>query len=219
MSPEGYRREATITGFPGAFQFWFLCASAKTSSQDQAAEGALMSRHLALSLALACLLAGPAAGQMRKADFVLLSGDTDDAIRLAKVIKDVFANEPSARRLVTMARDSVIQSWLEERNPTQLTDQERAAVLNPEYYDHPVLREVTVALGANPPSIIIGWEVPPRLWPRLASSMAQVANRIVRDGALFARRAVRLSVKFQGAELYRANADVDGNVTVIFVYE
>jgi hypothetical protein len=49
--------------------------------------------------------------------------------------------------------------------------------------------------------------------------MAQVANRIVRDGALFARKAVRVSVMLQGAETYRVNADADGNVTVVFVYE
>lgn len=178
-----------------------------------------MGRRVAVWLGLFCLVAASASGQVRRGDFVLLTGDTDEAIRLAKTIKDLFATDPAARRTVSQARDVLIQSWLEEKHPLQLTDQERAAVQNPEQYDRPVLRDVTVALNANPPSIVIGWDVPPRLWPRLGGTVALVANRIVRDGALFARRALRLSVKLQGAEVYRANADADGSVTVIFVYE
>jgi hypothetical protein len=166
-----------------------------------------------------CLSAVPAPGQMRRAEFVTLAGDTDDAIRLAKTIKDTFATDPTARRSVTQARDAVIQSWLEERGPHQLTDQERLAVMNPDHYDQPVLREIAVALGANPPSITLGWDVPLRMWPRLSATLGSVANRLVRDGALLARKGLRLSVRFQGAEVYRANADVDGNVSVIFVYE
>lgn len=178
-----------------------------------------MSLRLAILGGLLCLTALPAAGQVRRADFVLLAGDTDDAIRLAKSIKDFFATDPVARRSLTQARDVLIQSWLEEKHPLQLTEQERAALQNPEHYDRPVLRDVSVALNANPPSIVIGWDIPPRLWPRLGASLAPVASRVVRDGALFARRALRLSVRLQGAEMYRANADADGNVTVIFAYE
>jgi hypothetical protein len=178
-----------------------------------------MARRVVVLLGLICLVAVSASGQARRGDFVVLAGDTDEAIRLAKTIKDLFATDPSARRAVAQARDVLIQSWLEEKHPLQLTDQDRAAVQNPEQYDRPVLHDVTVALNANPPSIVIGWDVPPRLWPRLGGTVALVGNRIVRDGALFARRALRLSVKLQGAEMYRANADADGNVTVIFVYE
>lgn len=171
------------------------------------------------SLGLIFLAVSTAAGQMRKAEFVTLAGDTDDAIRLAKTIKDVFATDLTARRALGQARDILIQSWLEEKHPSQLTDQERAALQNPEQYDKPILHDLTVTLTANPPSIAIGLDIPPRLWPRLGATMAMVANRIVRDGALFARRGLRLSLKLQGAEMYRANADADGNVTVIFVYE
>jgi hypothetical protein len=175
--------------------------------------------RIGILLGLVCLAAVSAAGQMRRADFVILAGDTDDAIRLAKAIKDVFATDLTARRMVSQMRDAVIQSWLEEKSPVELTDQERAAIQNPDRYDNPILHDVTVSLGASPPSIVIGWDVPPRLWPRLSATMALVASRIVRDGAVFARRGIRLSVKLQGAEVYRANADVDGNVTVVFVYE
>ncbi len=178
-----------------------------------------MPGRLVVLLCLTCLVGVPAAGQIRKADFVVLAGDTDDAIRLAKTIKDLFATEPSARRAVSQARDVLIQSWVEEKNPLLLTDQERAAVLNPEQYDRPVLQDVTVALNANPPYIILTWDIPPRLWPRLGGTMASVANRIVRDGAIFARKAMRMIVRLQGAEMYRANADVDGNLTVVFYYE
>ncbi len=178
-----------------------------------------MSRRVVVLLCLACLVPALGAGQMRKADFVTLAGDTDDAIRLAKTIKDLFVFEPSARRCVSQAREILIQSWLEEKNPLLLTDQERAAILNPEQYDRPILQDVTVALNATPPLIVLGWDIPPRLWPRLGGAMATVANRIVRDGAIFARKALRMSVRLQGAEMYRANADVDGNVTVIFHYE
>lgn len=178
-----------------------------------------MFRRVALWLVLAGLLTGPVAGQMRKADFVLLSGDTDEAIRLAKSIKDLLATDPTARRAVSQAREALIQSWLEEKSPLQLTDQERAAVQNPEQYDRPILHDVSVALNASPPSILIGWDVPPRLWPRFSGNAALVANRVVRDGAISARKALRISVRLQDAEMYRANADVDGNVTVVFVYE
>lgn len=178
-----------------------------------------MGRRVAILLGVICLVAVSASAQVRRGDFVVLAGDTDEAIRLAKTIKDLFATDPAARRAVSQARDVLIQSWLEEKHPLQLTDQERAAVQSPEQYDKPVLHDVTVALNANPPSIAIGWDVPPRLWSRLGGSLALVANRIVRDGALFTRRALRLGVKLQGAEMYRANADADGNVTVVFVYE
>jgi hypothetical protein len=178
-----------------------------------------MRRRIPILLGLVCLVAVSAAAQIRKADFVALAGDSDDAIRLAKIIKEIFTLEPAARRAVTQGRDAVIQSWLEERPLSQLTDQERAVVLNPDLYDNPVLQDVTVALNASPPAIVLGWDVPPRLWPRLAASMAPVANRVVRDGAMFARKGLRLSLKLQGVEMYRANADVDGNVTVVFMYE
>lgn len=178
-----------------------------------------MYRRIAVLLGLLSLVAVSAWGQIRKADFVLLSGDTDDAIRLAKSIKDLFATDPTARRAVSQAREALIQSWLEERSLLQLTDQERSAVQNPEQYDRPVLHDVTVALNANPPSIAIGWDVPPRLWPRFSGTLALVANRILRDGAIFARRALRISVRLQEAEMYRANADADGNVTAVFLYE
>ena len=76
-----------------------------------------------------------------------------------------------------------------------------------------------VVIQASPPSIVLGWDVPPRLWPRLSGAVTQVANRIVRDGAMSFRRALRMSVKLQDAEMYRVNADVDGNLTVVFVYD
>lgn len=166
-----------------------------------------------------CLAAVSAGGQIRKADFVILVGDTDEAIRLARTIKDLFAGDPMARRALGQARDAVIQSWLEEKHPLQFTEQERAVVQNPELYDRPVLREVNVAFGASPPSVVLAWDIPPRMWPRMSGAAIPVANRIVRDGALSFRRALRLSVKLQDVEMYRANADVDGNVTVVFVYE
>lgn len=175
--------------------------------------------RLGCVVGIVCLAVAVASGQIRKADLVTLVGDTDDAIRLAKTTKDFFAGDPMGRRAVSQARDVVIQSWLEEKNPLQLTDQERAAVLNPDQYDKPVLRDVTVTFNASPPSIVLGWDVPPRLWPRLSAAVTQVANRIVRDGAMSFRRALRMSVKLQDAEMYRVNADVDGNLTVIFAYE
>ncbi len=178
-----------------------------------------MRPYVAVLVGLTCLVAVSAAGQIRKADLVILAGDTDDALRLAKNIKDIFATDPTARRAVSQAREALIQSWLEEKQPLQLTDQERAAIQNPDRYDAPVLHDVTVLLSASPSSIAIGLDIPPRLWPRFGGAVAPVANRIVRDGALFARKAVRVSVKLQDAEMYRANADVDGNVTVVFVYE
>jgi len=138
---------------------------------------------------------------------------------LARSIKDLFANDPMARRAVTQARDAVIQSWLDEKHPLQLTDQERAAVQKPDRYDKPILHDVTVTFNATPPSVILGWDVPPRQWPRMSGAVVPIANRIVRDGALSYRRALRLSVKLQDAEMYRANADVDGNVTAVFVYD
>ncbi len=92
-------------------------------------------------------------------------------------------------------------------------------IQNPEQYDRPILQDVTVGLNANPSFIVLAWDIPPRLWPRLGGTVAAVANRIVRDGAIFARKGLRMSVRLQGAEMYRANADVDGNVTIIFHYE
>lgn len=178
-----------------------------------------MKWRLGIVVSLVCLATGVAAAQIRRGDFVALAGDTDEAIRLAKIIKDVFATDPAARRAVGQARDAIIQSWLEERPLSQLTDQERAAIQNPVQYDRPVLQEVSITLNATPPAIVLGWDVPPRLWPRFGSSLAVVANRIARDGALFARKGLRLSLKLQGSEMYRANADADGNVTVIFVYD
>ncbi len=175
--------------------------------------------RIAVLLCLVCLVPALAAGQIRKADFVTLAGDTDDALRLAKTIKDLFFADPSARRAVIQARDVVIQNWLEEKNPLLLTDQERIMIQNPEQYDRPILQDVTVGLNANPSFIVLAWDIPPRLWPRLGGTVAAVANRIVRDGAIFARKGLRMSVRLQGAEMYRANADVDGNVTIIFHYE
>ena len=175
--------------------------------------------HLGFVVGFVSLAVVAASAQIRKFDFVILSGDTDDAIRLAKAIKDLFASDPMARRAVTQARDAVIQGWLEEKHPLQLTDQERAAVQNPERYDKSILHDVTVTFGANPPSVVLGWDVPPRLWPRMSGAVISIANRIVREGALSFRRALRLSVKLQEAEVYRVNADVDGNVTVVFTYE
>jgi hypothetical protein len=108
---------------------------------------------------------------------------------------------------------------LDEKHPLQLTDQERAAVQNPDRYDKPILHDVTVTFNASPPSVVLGWDVPSRQWPRMSGAVVPIANRIVRDGALSYRRALRLSVKLQDAEMYRANADVDGNVTAVFVYD
>ena len=174
---------------------------------------------VALVLLLGCLVAHPVAGQIRRADFVILAGDTDDAIRFAKTIKDIFASDPAARRAVSQAREVLIQSWVEERSPLQLTEQERAAIQNPDRYDAPVVHDLTVTLNGSPPSILIGVDIPPRLWPRFGGTMGQVANGVARDGALFARKAVRVSMMLQGAETYRVNADADGNITVVFVYE
>ena len=53
----------------------------------------------------------------------------------------------------------------------------------------------------------------------MSGAVVPIANRIVRDGALSYRRALRLSVKLQDAEMYRANADVDENITAVFVYD
>lgn len=166
-----------------------------------------------------CLATAVASGQIPKGEIVILAGDTDDAIRLAKSIKDIFGSDPIARRAVSQARDAVIQSWLEEKHPLQLTDQERAIIHNPDRYDKPLLRDLTVTFNGNPPSLVLGWEIPPRLWPRINGAIIPIANRIARDGSLAYRRALRVSVKLQDAEMYRANADVDGNITVVFVYE
>jgi hypothetical protein len=157
--------------------------------------------------------------QIRRADFVTLIGDTDDAIRFAKVIKDLFATDPAARRAVLQARDAVIQNWLEEKPAAEFTEQERAAVRNPDYYDRSVVSAVNVAFAVLPVSITLEWDVPPRLWPRLAAAIIPVANRVARDGVFFGRKALRLVVKLQGAEMYRANADTDGNIAVVFQYE
>jgi hypothetical protein len=42
---------------------------------------------------------------------------------------------------------------------------------------------------------------------------------VAREGVLFGRKALRLMVKLQGAEVYRINADTDGSVTIVFQYE
>jgi len=157
--------------------------------------------------------------QIRHADFITLIGDTDDAIRFAKVIKDLFAMDPAARRVVLQARDAVIQNWLEDKPAAEFTERERMAVRNPDYYDRSVVSAVNVAYAASPVSITLEWDVPPRLWPRLAAAIVPVANRVARDGVFFGRKALRLVVKFQAAEMYRANADAEGNVAVVFQYE
>jgi hypothetical protein len=78
---------------------------------------------------------------------------------------------------------------------------------------------VTVAFGASPPSVVLGWDVPSRLWPRISGAIVPVVNRILREAAVSSRRGLRGSVKLQEAERYRANVDVDGSLSVIFTYE
>jgi hypothetical protein len=174
---------------------------------------------LALGVVLLTILSLSASAQMRRADFVTLIGDTDDAIRLAKVIKDILVADPTARRAILVARDAVIQGWMEDKPSTELTDQERVIIRNPEYFDRAVVSAVNVAFSTSPVSIALEWDVPPRFWPRLAPTIIPVGNRVAREGALFARKALRLVVKLQAAEVYRANADTDGSVTVVFQYE
>ncbi len=153
-----------------------------------------MRRLVGFLVAFVCLAAVAAQGQIRRADFVLLTGDTDDAIQLAKNIKDVFSSDPMARRAVSQARDAVIQSWLEDKLPLQLTDQERATLQNPEQYDRLVLRDVTVTFGASAPSLVLGWDVSPRLWSRISAAVVPVVSHIVRDAAVTFRRGLRGSV-------------------------
>ncbi len=171
------------------------------------------------ALGLVCVSMLSAFAQIRHADFITLIGDTDDAIRFAKVIKEFFAMEPAARRAVLQARDAVIQNWLEEKPAVEFTERERMAVRNPDYYDRSVVSAANVAFSASPVSVTLEWDVPPRLWPRVAAAIIPVANRVARDGVFFGRKALRLVVKLQGAEMYRANADTEGNVTVVFQYE
>jgi len=172
-----------------------------------------------LALGLVFLSVLSASAQIRRADFVTLIGDTDEAIRLAKLVKDIFGVDPAARRAILVARDAVIQGWMEDKPSTELTDQERVIIRNPEYFDRAVVSAVNVAFSVSPVSIALEWDVPPRFWPRLAAAIMPVANRVAREGVLFGRKALRLMVKLQGAEVYRINADTDGSVTVVFQYE
>jgi hypothetical protein len=178
-----------------------------------------MRARLCLAVGVFLLVVAAASAQMRRGEFVTLIGDTDDAIRLARIIKDLFGIDPNARRAMLLARDAVIQSWVEDRASTDLTEQERAAIRNPEYFDRPVIAAVNVAFGASPVTIVLEWDVPPRFWARVGAAVVPVANRVAREGALFARKALRLIVKLQGAEMYRANAEADGSVSVVFQYE
>lgn len=172
-----------------------------------------------VALGLVCVSMVSTYGQIRRADFVNLIADTDDAIRFAKVIKDFFSTDPAARRVLQQVRDVVIQHWLEEKPPAEFTEQERLAVRNPDYYDRSVLSAANVAFAASPVTITLEWDASPRLWPRLAPTLAPVANRVARDGVVFGRKALRLVVKLQGVEMYRVNAYTDGSVTVVFQYE
>jgi len=156
---------------------------------------------------------------MRRSEFVNLIGDTDEAIRTARFAKDLFVLDPTARRAVLQAREAVIQSWIEERTPDQLSEQERVIVRNPERYDRPIISAVNVAFGASPVTITLEFDVPPHLWPRISASWIPVAHRVAREGVLFGRKALRFSLKLQGAEIYRANVDAEGNIVVVFQYE
>lgn len=178
-----------------------------------------MRLRCAFALGVLCLTVLCASAQIRRSDFVNLIGDTDDAIRLARLIKDSFGVDPMARRAILVAREAVIQGWIEDKPSADLTEQERAIIRNPEYFDRPVLSAVNVAFSVSPVSVALEWDVPPRFWPRLASTMTLVANRVARDGVFFGRKALRLVVKLQGAEVYRINAEMDGSVTVVFQYE
>ncbi|OGB91367.1 MAG: hypothetical protein A2Z31_01315 [candidate division NC10 bacterium RBG_16_65_8] len=68
-------------------------------------------------------------------------------------------------------------------------------------------------------SITLERDVPPRLWPRLAAAIIPETKRVARDGAVFGRTALRLVVKRQKAEMYRGDADTEGNVAVVFPYQ
>jgi len=179
----------------------------------------MMGVRWGFAIALVCVSLLSASAQMRRAEFVTLIGDTDDAIRLAKLIKDGFGVDPAARRALLLARDAVIQSWTEDKPSTDLTEPERLTIRNPEYFDRAVLSAVNVAFAVSPVSIALEWDVPPRFWPRLGAAIMPVANRVAREGVFFARKALRLVVKLQGAEVYRLNADTDGTVTIVFQYE
>jgi hypothetical protein len=161
----------------------------------------------------------PASAQIRRADFVTLIGDTDDAMRLAKLIKDNFWVDPAARRAVAAAREAVIQSWLEDKPSADLTEQERAIIRNPEYFDRAVFTAVNVVFSGSPVTLALEWDVPPRFWPRLGAAIMPVANRVGREAVAFGRKSVRLVVRLQGAEVYRINADTDGSITIVFQYE
>jgi len=121
---------------------------------------------LALGLVFFSVLS--ASGQIRRADFVPLIGDADDAIRLAKLVNDLFGVDPAARRAILVARDAVIQGWMEDKPSTELTDQERVIIRNPEHSDRAVVSAVNVAFSTSPVSSALEWDVPPRVWPRLA---------------------------------------------------
>jgi hypothetical protein len=179
----------------------------------------MMRLRLSIAVGVAVLVAVAASAQLRRGDFVMLVGDTDDAIRLARIIKDLFGIDPNARRAMLLARDAVIQSWVEDKPATDLTEQERAAIRNQEYFDRPVIAAINVAFNASPVTVALEWDVAPRFWPRLSAVIVPLANRIAREGALFGRKALRLVVKLQGAEMYRANAEADGSVTAVFQYE
>jgi hypothetical protein len=178
-----------------------------------------MRLRMGIAIGLVCATAFCASAQMRRGDFVNLVGDTDDAIRTAKIIKDVLWMDPAARRAVLQAREAVIQGWIEERSSALLTDQERAIIRNPDLFDQPLLATVNVAFAASPITIALEWDVPPRLWSRLATAVTLVANRVAREASLASRKGLRLVVKFQGAELYRVNTDAEGNVAIVFQYE
>lgn len=183
------------------------------------AKGSMMRLRQSVAVGVLVLIAVAASAQFRRGDFIVLVGDTDDAIRLARVVKDIFGIDPNARRAVLLAREAMIQSWVEDKPATDLTEQERVAIRNPEYFDRPVIAAINVAFNVSPVTVALEWDVPPRFWPRLSAVIIPVANRVAREGALFSRKALRLVVKLQGAEMYRANAEADGSVTVVFQYD
>ncbi len=173
----------------------------------------------AAALALAAPPWAEVAAQIPRAKVVRLAGDTDEAVGLAKQIRNWLFTHPAAVSATVAGKIAIIQSWLEERTLEQLSDRERFLLTNPEAYERPIVTDVTVQLGPPVAVVALAWDVPLRLWPRVRGDIRRAAEALAQEVAPSLRRALRLFVRLEGSEALRLLGDEEGKVTVVFTYD
>jgi hypothetical protein len=173
--------------------------------------------------AAALVLAAPpsteVAAQIPPGKVVRLSGDTDEAVGLAKQVRHWIFTHPAAVTATLAGKVAIVQSWLEDRSLDQLSDKERFLLANPQAYERPIVTDVAVHLGPPVAVVVLAWDVPLRLWPRVRGEIRRAGEALGHELSRSLRRAIRLFMRLEGSETLRLLADDEGKVTLVFSYD